>query len=109
MILTKIPNTTKLKTEFRILVSIRFACLLSSTLNPMDCSRVQRRLAELNHYLRYNQASSLFYRSYCIKAGELGQTFALRVQEEQMSTVYRMNSSVLPNVHHLCTHPALAR
>ncbi|SQH76966.1 conserved protein of unknown function [Shewanella benthica] len=107
MILTKTPNTGKQHTEFRMLISIRFACLLSSTPNPMDCPRVQKRLAELNHYLRYNQASSLFYRSYCNQAGELGQTFALKVQDEQTATVYRMDKSVQQNVHHLCTHAVL--
>ncbi|AQS40224.1 hypothetical protein Sps_05155 [Shewanella psychrophila] len=106
MILSKMPDTKKQRTEFRILISIRFACLMAAEQNPMDCHRVQKRLAELNHYLMYNQASRLFYRSYCNQAGELGQTFALRVQDEQTAKVYRINHSVLPNVHQLCPRSA---
>lgn len=79
MILTRTPSTTKQRTEFRLLVSIRFASLMASEPNPMDNQRVQKRLAELNHYLQYNQPTQLFYRQYCRQAGELGSCFSIKV------------------------------
>jgi hypothetical protein len=47
--------------------------------NPMECPRVQQRVAELEKYLYLHHPNQLFDKLYVNRAGELGQSFVLRV------------------------------
>ncbi|GIU22123.1 hypothetical protein [Shewanella sp. MBTL60-007] len=101
MVLTTTPRTKKENIEFRLLIAIRFACLLSQHKDPMSCPRVNNRLAKLERYLQYTQPSQLFIKTYCIRAGELGQSFSLRVDEATSSI--RLYRNTETNVAKLIT------
>ena len=91
-ILTTNPSTAKERAEHRLLVSLRFACLMTQHRNPMDCPRVQQRLAELERYLYLHHPSQLFDKLYVNRAGELGQSFVLRVNgSNYQATLWRSN------------------
>ncbi len=83
MILTNTPNTPKQRQEHRLLVSVRFACVMNQFHNPgsdpMNCARVKNRLAELQRYVLNSQPSKLFHDQYVDRAGELGGDYAIRV------------------------------
>ncbi len=75
---TSIP--AKQLQETRLLASVRFACLMAMAYpNPMECQRVQKRVAELNNYLHYNQPSANFFHKYGQKIGLLGREFVLGI------------------------------
>jgi hypothetical protein len=78
MILTNTPNTDKERVEHFILVSIRFACLLTTKQDPMECTRVQQRIAKLERQLMTCNPSQLFSKQFENQAGELGNELALR-------------------------------
>ena len=79
MILTRKPSTTKQKEEFRLLVSLRFACLMAKTKKIQDCTRVQQRLDDLQRHLERTNPSALFAKAYVWQNGELGEFFQLNV------------------------------
>ena len=63
MILAKVHTTPKQRDEFRLLVAIRFACLMALAkghTDPMDCPRVQARCAELVKHFAYHHPSPAF-------------------------------------------------
>jgi hypothetical protein len=78
MILTNTPITDKERVEHFILVSIRFACLLTTKQDPMECARVQQRIAKLERQLMTCNPSQLFSKQFENQAGELGNELALR-------------------------------
>jgi hypothetical protein len=78
MILTNTPTTDKERAEHFILVSIRFACLLTTKQDPMECERVQQRIARLEIQLMACNPSQLFIKQFENQAGELGNELALR-------------------------------
>ncbi|ABE56548.1 hypothetical protein Sden_3272 [Shewanella denitrificans OS217] len=81
MILAKVHTTPLQRIEFRLLMAIRFACLMAVAkghINPMDCPRVKARTAALEQHLSHYRPSLVFVQSYQNKAGELGQCLALR-------------------------------
>lgn len=86
-ILTSKPSTPKERVEHRLLIALRFACLMANRANknPMDCPRVQRRAEELQRHLYTNHPSQLFDKRYIDCAGELGHAFALRVNSRDYS------------------------
>ena len=80
MILNKTQHTDRQRAEFRLLVAIRFACLMAKAKgysNPMDCPRVQHRADALANHLAYANPSQPFAQQYFYHAGELGQQFSL--------------------------------
>lgn len=79
MILTKKPNTDKQRKEFSLLVSIRFACLMSVSDSPMQDARVQSRLEKLKKYLLTENCTHTFACQYLGRSGELGNSFCLSV------------------------------
>ncbi|AVV81930.1 hypothetical protein SPWS13_0044 [Shewanella putrefaciens] len=84
MILAKVQTSAKQRDEFRLLVAIRFACLIAVTKghqNPMDCPRVQQRCNDLVKHLAYNHPSPAFHKQFFGHAGELGNSFSLRFTE----------------------------
>lgn len=96
-ILTTNPSTAKERAEHRLLVSLRFACLMTKHSNPMDCPRVKQRVAELERYLYQHHPSQRFDQVYVDCAGELGESFALRVHSQNyQATIWRSN-------HHAAT------
>ncbi|WP_345845650.1 hypothetical protein [Shewanella algae] len=89
-ILTINPSTAKERAEHRLLVSLRFACLMTKHSNPMDCPRVKQRVAELERYLYQHHPSQRFDQVYVDCAGELGESFALRVHSQNyQATIWR--------------------
>ncbi|ABI71496.1 hypothetical protein [Shewanella frigidimarina] len=78
MILTNTPSTDKQRTEHFHLVSIRFACLLTTKQDPMDCERVALRVAKLERQLMHSNPSQLFSSQFESQAGELGDNLAMR-------------------------------
>ncbi|MGI3044095.1 hypothetical protein ACRTDM_20410 [Shewanella algae] len=82
MIMTITPATAKQRKEFRLLVSLRFACLMAATENPMDCSRVQERINQLRNYLHYENASQVFYEQFVGRFGELGHTHSMHISND---------------------------
>lgn len=108
MILAKVQTSPKQRTEFRLLVAIRFASLMAFTkghTNPMNCERVQARCAELTKHFAYNHPSPAFYSQYIGHAGELGNNFSLRFTEPKQGifgtvTVWRVEATPT-NVHQL--------
>lgn len=108
MILAKVQTSAKQRTEFRLLVAIRFACLMAITKghkNPMDCPRVQARCSDLTKHFAYNHPSPTFYSQYIGHAGELGNSFSLRFTEPKQGlhgtvTVWRIDAAPT-NVHKL--------
>lgn len=108
MILTRVQTSAKQRTEFRLLVAIRFACLMAIAkghTNPMDCPRVQMRCAELTKHFAYNNPSPVFYSQYIGRTGELGNSFSLRFNEPNKGlygtvAVWR-NDQAPTNVHQL--------
>jgi hypothetical protein len=78
MILTNTPTTDKQRAEHFHLVSIRFACLLSTEQDPMENKRVQERIAKLERHLNLTNPSQLFSSQFEGKAGELGDNLAMR-------------------------------
>lgn len=111
MILTRVQTSAKQRTEFRLLVAIRFACLMAIAkghTNPMDCPRVQARCAELTKHFAYNHPSPAFYSQYIGRTGELGNSFSLRFNEPKQGlfgnvTVWR-NDQAPTNVHQLAAN-----
>ncbi|MFQ6370989.1 hypothetical protein [Shewanella sp. YIC-542] len=91
-ILTTNPSTAKERAEHRLLVSLRFACLMTKHRNPMDCPRVQQRVAKLEKYLYQHHPSQRFDKVYIDCAGDLGEHFALRVHSSNYQvTIWRSN------------------
>ena len=81
MILAKVHTTPKQRDEFRLLIAIRFASLMAlakSNNEPIECPRVQTRVAELEKYLAHNHPSQLFISQFENQAGELGDNLAMR-------------------------------
>jgi hypothetical protein len=78
MILTNTPTTDKQRAEHFHLVSIRFACLLTTKQDPMDCERVALRVAKLERQLMHSNPSQLFCSQFENQAGELGDNLAMR-------------------------------
>jgi hypothetical protein len=78
MILTNTPTTDKQRAEHFHLVSIRFACLLATKQDPMECPRVQQRIAKLERQLMTSTPSQLFSKQFENQASELGNELALR-------------------------------
>ena len=115
MILAKVQTTPKQRDEFRLLVAIRFACLMAFTKghqNPMDCPRVQQRCNDLVKHLAYNHPSPAFHKQFFGHAGELGNSFSLRFTEPKQGlhgsiTVWR-NDQAPNNVHQLMPAPQAA-
>ncbi|MCS6114492.1 hypothetical protein [Shewanella baltica] len=108
MILSKVQTSTKQRTEFRLLVAIRFACLMAIAkghTNPMDCQRVQARCAELAKHFAYNHPSPAFHSQFIGHAGELGPSFCLRFTEPKQglygSVMVWSNETAPTNVHQL--------
>ncbi|MCL1048909.1 hypothetical protein L2755_04600 [Shewanella abyssi] len=105
MILTKVQTTPKQRTEFRLLVAIRFACLMAKSQGisqPIDCPRVQHRASKLAKYLAYNHPSQAFQQQYMHHAGELGQLFSLRYTEPKQGITGVINVwSHQTNLHQL--------
>lgn len=104
MILSKVQTSAKQRTEFRLLISIRFACLMAKAKgdNPMDCERVQNRISALIMHLAYTNPSREFQRQYVDKSGELGQQFSLRYIEPRQGlygTVKISENSVVNNIY----------
>ncbi|PKH56543.1 hypothetical protein CXF83_15135 [Shewanella sp. Choline-02u-19] len=84
MILARVQTTPRQRDEFRLLVAIRFACLMAQVNNhshPMDCSRVQNRTAKLEKHLTYNHPSPAFEQQFINCVGQLGNSFSLRYTE----------------------------
>jgi hypothetical protein len=108
MILAKVQTSTKQRAEFRLLMSIRFACLMALAKghqNPMDCPRVQTRTAELEKHFAYNHPSPAFYSQFIDHAGELGPSFSLRFTDPKQGlygnvTVWS-NEAASTNVYQL--------
>lgn len=111
MILAKVHTTPKQRDEFRLLVAIRFACLMALAkghTDPMDCPRVQARCAELVKHFAYHHPSPAFYRQFIRHTGELGLNFSLRFTEPLQGLygkvmVWRNDSQTVTNVHPLHT------
>ncbi|MGL4938142.1 hypothetical protein [Shewanella sp.] len=107
MILAKVQTTAKQRTEFRLLVAIRFACLMAvakGEQNPMDCQRVQARCADLVKHFALHHPSPAFYAQYMGHAGELGNQFSLRFTEPKQGiygSVMVWNNTAPTNVHQL--------
>jgi hypothetical protein len=78
MILTNTPTTDKQRAEHFHLVSIRFACLLTTKQDPIDCERVASRVAKLERQLMHSNPSQLFSSQFENQAGELGDNLAMR-------------------------------
>ncbi|WP_351123435.1 hypothetical protein [Shewanella sp. T24-MNA-CIBAN-0130] len=78
MILTNTPKTDKERAEHFHLVSIRFACLLTTKQDPMECPRVQQRIAKLERQLMTCNPSQLFTKQFENRAGEIGSELAMR-------------------------------
>ena len=78
MILTNTPKTDKERAEHFHLVSIRFACLLTTKQDPMECPRVQQRIEKLERQLMVSNPSQLFTKSFENRAGEIGSELAMR-------------------------------
>jgi hypothetical protein len=78
MILTNTPTTDKQRAEHFYLVSIRFACLLTTKQDPIECPRVQQRIAKLERQLMTNNPSQLFSSQFENRAGEIGSELAMR-------------------------------
>ncbi|QYJ79405.1 hypothetical protein [Shewanella acanthi] len=108
MILNKTQTSAKQRTEFRLLIAIRFACLMAlakGLQNPMDCPRVQTRCGELVKHLAFNHPSPAFHQQFIGRTGELGNRFSLRFVEPKQGlhgTVTVWNNDQAPaNVHTL--------
>jgi hypothetical protein len=97
MILTTIPKTEKEKIEFRLLLSLRFACLMASrNKDPLtNCQRVIQRAKALSKHLYINHPSQLFDSEYLDCKGKLGDGFGLRVssQNYQISIYDAVNNT----------------
>ncbi|MCG9697453.1 hypothetical protein [Shewanella sp. Isolate11] len=112
MILSRSLNTELQRTEFRLLVAIRFACLMAKHrgyINPMDCHRVQTRCNDLQHHLAYFHPTREFERLYFHHAGELGQQFSLRYSEPKtgvIGTVTVWDNHAATNVYSLLNNNA---
>lgn len=82
MILTHHPNTDKQRQEHRLLVSIRFACVMhqqyAPKTNPMSSQRVRQRLQHLEHHLFNHHPSKPFFDQFYDRVGELGRDYALK-------------------------------
>jgi len=78
MILTNTPKTDKERAEHFHLVSIRFACLLTTKQDPMECPRVMERIEILERKLTLASPSQAFIQQYEHKAGEIGSELAMR-------------------------------
>lgn len=108
MILAKVQTSVKQRTEFRLLIAIRFAALMAQAkghANPMDCPRVQARCGGLVIYLAYSNPSPAFYSQFIGHAGELGNSFSLRFDNPKQGiygtvTVW-CNEAAPNNVHQL--------
>jgi hypothetical protein len=108
MILAKVQTSVKQRTEFRLLIAIRFAALMAQAKghqDPMDCLRVQNRTAQLEKYFVYNHPSPTFYSQFIDHAGELGNGFSLRFDNPKQGlygTVTVWSNDQAPNnVHQL--------
>lgn len=112
MILNKTQYTDRQRAEFRLLVAIRFACLMAKAkgyINPMDCPRVQQRADALANHLAYANPSLPFEKQYFHKAGELGQQFSLRYTEPKQGikgTVTVWDNSAATNLHQISARTA---
>lgn len=78
MILTNTPITDKERAEHFHLVSIRFACLLTTKQDPMECERVMARIVKLERQLMTCNPSQLFIKQFENQAGEIGSELAMR-------------------------------
>jgi hypothetical protein len=107
MILTNTPKTDKERAEHFHLVSIRFACLLTTKQDPMECPRVQQRIEKLERQLMACNPSQLFTKSFENRAGEIGSELAMRYNYNtgritlwrntplhQSGTVFQLRASV---------------
>jgi len=107
MILTNTPKTDKERAEHFHLVSIRFACLLTTKQDPMECPRVQQRIEKLERQLMVCNPSQLFTKSFENRAGEIGSELAMRYNYNtgritlwrntplhQSGTVFQLRASV---------------
>lgn len=112
MILNKTQHTDRQRAEFRLLVAIRFACLMAKAKgynNPMDCPRVQQRADALANHLAYAHPSQPFEQQYFHHAGELGLQFSLRYTEPKQGvkgTVTVWDNSAATNLYPLHTQRA---
>ncbi|GIU15685.1 hypothetical protein TUM4261_33080 [Shewanella sp. c952] len=107
MILTKVQKTPKQRTEFRLLVAIRFACLMARAqgiTQPLQCQRVQSRVHKLIKHLDYYSPSQAFRQQHINHAGELGHQFSLRYIEskgDKAGTVGIFSNNQTSNVYQL--------
>ncbi|GGY92263.1 hypothetical protein [Shewanella fodinae] len=100
-ILTTNPSTAKERAEHPLLVSLRFACLTTKHRNPMDCPRVQQRVAELNRLIPPKPAIDKLYVN---RAGELGPSFVLRVNGSNYQATLWRSSHHAAAIHPLFSH-----
>ena len=105
MMLATAKNTVKHRTEFKLLISLRFACLLARTDNVMDCPRVKTRLGELMTYLIAYLPSPVFAVQYIGRSGELGRQFALNINFNA-GTAKIINLGATSNVFNIQTQQA---
>lgn len=94
MILTKAPETGQQRAELQLLLSIRFACLTANKADFMDNPRVKKRISQLNHHLKYQQPSHLFFDQYCKQAGPLTENISLKVCPDTLEARLFNNSSI---------------
>lgn len=88
----------KNKAESDYLLQLRFACI-TAVINGRDlktCGKVQRKIADVLNQIYRNHPSKEFEDKYILKAGELGDGFAIRVAPDYKSiSIFQTNS---PNV-----------
>lgn len=88
-------HRSKTKAEADFLLQLRFACV-SAAVNGRDLktdAKVQRRIADVLSQITRNHPSKEFEDKYILKAGELGQGFAIRVSRDYTSVqVFQSNN-----------------
>lgn len=88
-------HRSKTKAEADFLLQLRFACV-SAAVNGRDLktdAKVQRRIADVLSQITRNHPSKEFEDKYILKAGELGQGFAIRVGRDYKTVqVFQTNN-----------------
>jgi len=88
-------HRSKTKAEADFLLQLRFACV-SAAVNGRDLktdAKVQRRTADVLSQIVKQHPSKEFEDKYIIRAGELGQGFAIRVAPDYSSVqIFQTNN-----------------